>query len=224
MAGVQPAADRAALAAGVRLAVQRVRQQAGGHRHRQPQHLQLPVHLVGPAAALAAAQFPQRGGQGGTEHHRHAGAPVVEPVRARGQHRYLRAGDGRLFGGAGLLRAVRRWQVDHRGAVRDAGRQRTEGAPGLGGTGLQRGRSAAEPDQSVLDAAAAGRPRPESTRHRRLHLHPAAGAHPAGAGPAVAAGHDPGVCAAGDALNPARVSLQQGTPATFSARSGPRQP
>ncbi|KAG1388232.1 hypothetical protein G6F60_013794 [Rhizopus arrhizus] len=55
MAGVQPAADRAALAAGVRLAVQRVRQQAGGHRHRQPQHLQLPVHLVGPAAALAAA-------------------------------------------------------------------------------------------------------------------------------------------------------------------------
>ncbi|MFX7849758.1 hypothetical protein ABTK11_21860, partial [Acinetobacter baumannii] len=35
---------------------------------------------------------------------------------------------------------------------------------------------------------------------RGLHLHPVAGAHPAGTGPAVAAGHDLGVCAAGDAL------------------------
>ena len=43
-----------------------------------------------------------------------AGAPAVEPVRARGQHRYLRAGDGRVLGGAGLLRAVRggKWIIE----------------------------------------------------------------------------------------------------------------
>src|SRR3546814_3390639 len=49
-------------------------------------------------------------------------------------------------------------------------------------------RSAAQPGQSVLDAAAAGRARVEGARHRRLHLRAAAGAHPAGAGVAVAAG------------------------------------
>src|SRR3546814_6219370 len=40
VARIQPAADRTAAAAGVRLAVWRVRQQAGGDRDRQPRHLQ----------------------------------------------------------------------------------------------------------------------------------------------------------------------------------------
>src|SRR5690606_2293382 len=61
-------------------------------------------------------------------------------------------------------------------------------------------RGAAEPDQPVLDAAAAGRARPARARHRRLHLPAAAGARPAGAGAAVASGVDAGVRAAGDAV------------------------
>ena len=76
-----------------------------------------------------------------------------------GDARELSRRDGHLLRGAGVLRALRRRQVDHRSAVRDAGGERAESAPGLGGAGLQRGRSAAEPDQSVLDAAAAGHTR-----------------------------------------------------------------
>src|SRR5690606_26166834 len=87
---------------------------------------------------------------------RDAGAPAVGGVRAGCLHRQLRGGDGRVLGGAGLLRAVGRRQVDRRGAVRDAGGQRPAVPPGLGGAGLQRRRGAAEPDQPVLDAAAAG--------------------------------------------------------------------
>src|SRR3546814_759591 len=62
VARIQPAADRTAVAAGVRLAVWRVRQQAGGDRDRQPRPLQPAVPVAGPAAALAAAQLPRRGG------------------------------------------------------------------------------------------------------------------------------------------------------------------
>ena len=65
-----------------------------------------------------------------------------------------------------------------------------QATPGLGRADLQRRRSPAEPDQSVLDAAAAGRAGAEGARHRRFHLHAVAGAHPVGAGPAVAAGFD----------------------------------
>ena len=45
-----------------------------------------------------------------------------------------------------------------------------QGASRLGGADLQRRRGAAEPDQPVLDAAAARHPRPARARHRRLHL------------------------------------------------------
>src|SRR3546814_5759551 len=72
--------------------------------------------------------------------------------------------------------------------------------PGLGGAGLQRRGVAAQPDQSVLDAAAAGRARPARARQRRFQLPAAAGAYPAGSGVAVGAGVDAHACAAGDAL------------------------
>ena len=62
-----------------------------------------------------------------------------------------------LFGGAGLLRALGRRQMDSRSALRDAGGQRAESASGLVGADLQRGRSAAQSHQSVLHAAAAER-------------------------------------------------------------------
>jgi hypothetical protein len=47
-------------------------------------------------------------------------------------------------------------QMDYRGALCDAVGQRSESASRLGGAGLQRGRSPAEPDKSVLDVAASG--------------------------------------------------------------------
>ena len=74
---------------------------------------------------------------------------ISRPSSYRSPPRHLRAADGRVLGGAGLLHSLRRRQVDHRGAVRDAGGQRAAIPPRLGGADLQRRRGAAEPDQSV---------------------------------------------------------------------------
>jgi short-chain fatty acids transporter len=99
----------------------------------------------------------------------------------------------------GFFIPVRRRQVDHRGALRDAGGERPEGAPRLGGAGLQHGRSAAEPHQPLLDAAAARRAGLASARHRRLHLPAAYRPPPDRAVPAVAARGHADVYAAGRA-------------------------
>src|SRR3546814_13889960 len=59
------------------------RSQAGGDRDRQPRHLQPAVPVAGPAAALAAAQLPRRGGaRGAGDPRRAAPVPAVRPPRA----------------------------------------------------------------------------------------------------------------------------------------------
>src|SRR6185436_3752586 len=103
--------------------------------------------------------------------------------------------------GARLFRPVGGRQVDHRSALRHAGGERAEGAPGMGGAGLQRGRGAAEPDQSVLDAAAARNSGAESARCRGVHDRAVRSARAAGAVPAVAVRLDAGVFAARYATN-----------------------
>ena len=102
---------------------------------------------------------------------------------------------------------LRRRQVDHRGAVRDAGGQRAAIPPRLGGADLQRRRGAAEPDQPVLHAAVARRAGAEGARPDRLLVRPVAGAHPAGAGAALGPGQHPGVHPTGDAVAHRRTDL-----------------
>jgi len=90
----------------------------------------------------------------------------------------LSAGDRDLFGGPGLLHSLGRRKVAARGALRDAGGQRSQGASRLGRAGVQRRGSLAQSHQSVLDAAAARRSRPARARRRGLHV-PAVAAAPA---------------------------------------------
>src|SRR5690606_36091375 len=88
----------------------------------------------------------------------------------------------------------------HRGAICHAGRQRVARQPGVGGAGVQRSGSTAQPHQSILDAAAAGRTGYQSKGCCRLYVYTTAGSYPAGAGNALGVLYDLGVPAANDAL------------------------
>src|SRR3989344_5203532 len=98
--------------------------------------------------------------------------------------------------------------MDHRSTVCDASGERLELPPGLGRADLQRRRSAAQPDQPVLHAAAAGRAGIEGAGPDRLLVRAIAGAHTTGAGAAVGTRNDAGVYAASDAIG---KRLQRGS-------------
>src|SRR5690606_32158017 len=98
--------------------------------------------------------------------------------------------------------------MDHRSAVRDAGGERAAGALGMGRTGLQRSRSAAESDQSVLDVAVARNTAPASPRRHRLYGRALLRARAVGAVLAVAIRLDARVSPACDALRRRFLAFQ----------------
>ncbi|MCY1438449.1 hypothetical protein D9M71_546510 [compost metagenome] len=147
MAGVQSDPDSFAGGTGRWLAVPRVLDQACDYRHFGPEHLQPAVHHARRAVALAPAQLSRRSDAGGTDHHWGAdpvpavrldrsnpdhsqrqrcpdpGPPHLDVFRADCFPRHLCGVDGRVLGGTGFLHPVGWRQVDHRGAVCDAGGQ-----------------------------------------------------------------------------------------------------
>ncbi len=127
---------------------------------------------VGLLAALASQALYARGCRVHSRHRRRADSVSVlcGHLRHDRRHRNVRmAGQpvcpnqhpadlspagGVLLGAAGRLRALGRKQVGHRSALHSAGRQPSPRPPGMGGADLQRLRGAAQPDKSILDAAA----------------------------------------------------------------------
>ena len=112
-----------------------------------------------------------------------------------------------LYRRAGALRPIRRRKMAGRSPVCHAVSHGRPDEPGLDGSDLQRGRSAAEPDQSVLHVALARGARAQGARSCRIHVPAVRLSLARGSGAGVVARNDVRLCPAGRA--PCTVSPDQ---------------
>ena len=155
--------------------------------HKTPARLMHAVQAATPAVWGVILQFPFYAGIAGIITATHLNEQIAHAFVGLSSRDDVSGDRRHVLRGARCVRAVRRFEMGHRSAVRHGRRARAQGAPGLGRGRLRSRRGARQSRAAVLDAADPGTVSAPRARRHGLHLRRLSRARPGRA----AARHDP---------------------------------